>query len=266
MSAFTATAEHVQQFHADGYVMIRSLFSNDEIDLVSKIARADHALEGQARNAKDAGGRESRISLANTLDDGVYSTIVQCRRVADTMEALLGDEVYHYHHKMMMKQPKVGGAWEWHQDYGYWYNNDCLYPDMASCFIAVDRATKENGCLQVLKASHRCGRIDHGRTGSQTGADLRRVEALIERLDVVYCQMQPGDALFFHSNTLHRSDANDSDHPRWTFICCYNTKHNDPFTPQRPNAHPNYAPLPRIDDAEVLKVAQAQWSQLQATV
>ena len=84
---------------------------------------------------------------------------------------------------MILKEPLTGGAWEWHQDYGYWYNNGCLFPHLASCMIAVDRATKENGCLQVLKGSHHLGRIDHGKVGDQTGADLERVAAALERLE-----------------------------------------------------------------------------------
>ena len=64
---------------------------------------------------------------------------------------VLGGEVYHYHSKLMLKEPFVGGAWEWHQDYGYWYQNGCLFPWMASCLIALDPATRANGCLQVLK-------------------------------------------------------------------------------------------------------------------
>ncbi len=72
----------------------------------------------------------------------------------------------------------MGGAWEWHQDYGYWYNNGCLLPDMASCLMGIDRATKANGCLQVLKGSHHMGRIEHLKTGDQTGltwsASMRR--------------------------------------------------------------------------------------------
>ena len=39
------------------------------------------------------------------------------------------------------------------QDYGYWYTN-FLTSDLASCMIALDRSTKANGCLQVLKGSH----------------------------------------------------------------------------------------------------------------
>ena len=85
---------------------------------------------------------------------------------------------------------------EQHQDYGYWYQNGCLFPDMGSAFIAVDPNTRANGCLQVLKGSHKMGRIEHGRYGDQTGA----------KRELVYVELDPGDTLFFHSNLLHRSD------------------------------------------------------------
>ena len=113
------------------------------------------------------------------------------------MEKLLGDEIYLYHSKMMVKEAKVGGRWEWHQDYGYWYHNHCLYPDMGSVVISVDDANKSNGCLQVIKGSHKCGRIEHGCFGDQTVADPKRVDLLLENLECVYCEMRRGDALFF---------------------------------------------------------------------
>jgi ectoine hydroxylase-related dioxygenase (phytanoyl-CoA dioxygenase family) len=128
---------------------------------------------------------------------------------------------------MIMKDAKVGGAWEWHQDYGYWYDIGYLFPDLASVMIAVDKATKENGCLQVIKGSHRLGRINHIATGQQAGADLKRVAQVLEKLELVYCEMDPGDAVFFHSNTLHRSDQNQSDNPRWAMVSCYSLIGND---------------------------------------
>ena len=143
--------------------------------------------------------------------------------MVDTMEDLLGGEVYHYHSKITAKEPREGGAWEWHQDYGYWYKNGCLFPDMASAMVALDNCTRANGCLQVLRGSHRLGRVDHGLLeGDQVGADLRRVEEAKKHLELVYCEMEMGDVLFFHCNTLHRSDQNRSDDRRWTLICCYN--------------------------------------------
>ncbi|MCZ2074115.1 MAG: phytanoyl-CoA dioxygenase family protein, partial [Bryobacterales bacterium] len=92
-----------------------------------------------------------RLSLWNHPGDTIYGMVARCESIVNSMEKLLGGEVYHYHSKMIMKDAKVGGAWAWHQDYGYWYQNGVLFPLLASAFIAVDPATKENGCLQVLK-------------------------------------------------------------------------------------------------------------------
>jgi len=147
-----------------------------------------------------------------------------------------------------MKDPKVGGAWAWHQDYGYWYQNGVLFPDLVSVFIAADPSTQENGCLQVIHGSHKLGRIDHVLTGEQAGADMIRVDEILKRLPLVYVEMNPGDALFFHPNLLHRSDKNTSPDPRWSLICCYNARHNDPY---KESHHPRYTPLAKVPDVMI---------------
>lgn len=237
--------------------MVPQLFDNEEMQLLLQVAKSDLQLTTDARNKTDASGRATLLTVRNDLNPTeIYSAIVSCQRVVETMQLLLGDEVYHYHHKMMLKEPHVGGAWQWHQDYGYWYENGCLYPDMASCLIAVDRATQENGCLQVIQGSHKIGRIDHGKTGEQTGADMQRVQAALDQLPLVYCEMQPGDALFFHANTLHSSAANESEHPRWSLIGCYNTRHNDPIVTG--GRHPNYSPMEIVEDHTVKAIGEQQ--------
>ena len=237
-------------FQRDGYVLVPGLLASDEAEALLSYARADQRLSEEAYVRRDSQGGDTRLTLRNDLDpSSPYAAVARSRRIVEPMQQLLGDEVYHYHHKMMLKQPRVGGAWEWHQDYGYWYNFGCLFPDMASCLIAVDAASRQNGCLQVLKGSQRLGRVDHGKAGGQVGADPARVEAARARFELVYCEMAPGDALFFHGNLLHRSDQNRSDHPRWSLICCYNTKHNDPIICD--GRHPNYSPLEVWDDERV---------------
>ncbi|MBI1368186.1 MAG: phytanoyl-CoA dioxygenase family protein [Planctomycetes bacterium] len=240
----------VSQWQADGYHMERGLFTPEEIDLLRRAAKEDRAMDEHALGRADGEGGTVRLSLWNHPGEGIYGMIARCRRVVERAEQLLDDEVYHYHSKMIMKDAKIGGAWAWHQDYGYWYKDCVLCPDLLSVFIAVDPSTKENGCLQVLRGSHRLGRIDHVLTGQQSGADPDRVEAARKHLELVHCLMEPGDALFFHANTLHRSDQNRSDNPRWSMICCYNSKHNDPYAPGK---HPNYTPLSKVDDNMVLK-------------
>ena len=62
---------------------------------------------------------------------------------------------------------------------------------------------KDNGCLQVLKGSHRLGRINHVLSGEQAGADADFLEAALSRFSLEYVEMEPGDVLFFHCNLLH---------------------------------------------------------------
>jgi ectoine hydroxylase-related dioxygenase (phytanoyl-CoA dioxygenase family) len=161
------------------------------------------------------------------------------------MERFLGDEVYHYHSKLVAKDPRVGGGFEWHQDYGYWYHNACLFPDMGACIIAIDHADRENGCLEVLRGSHRMGRIDHVPLGTQVMADPDRVGEAVKRLPSDLIEMAPGDGLFFHCNLLHRSAPNRSGRRRWVLIAAYNAKGNDPY---KDTYLPRYKPLAKVED------------------
>ncbi|MCA9128308.1 MAG: phytanoyl-CoA dioxygenase family protein [Planctomycetales bacterium] len=255
MQHFSAGPTEQAQFSSQGYVLVRALFDSKEISLINQYARSDALLKTRATTRKDALGGATTLSLSNDLGDDLYSAVVRTARVAENMSAFLGEEVYHYHHKMMLKEPLVGGAWEWHQDYGYWYDYGCLRPTMGSCFIAVDPATRSNGCLQIIPGSHHLGRMNHMSVGGQTGADPERVAALLDRSRVEYVEMEPGDGLFFHGNLLHRSDQNTSPLPRWSFICCYNTKSNSPYKQSR---HPSYSPLELIDDADFVQLAARQ--------
>lgn len=243
-------AEQRSAFERDGYVMVRNFFDDAEAALLQAAIEQDPAIRGHFYNRGDAEGLATKMATWNHPGDSVYGYAARSHKMVDTMEDLLGGEVYHYHSKITAKEPREGGAWEWHQDYGYWYNNGCLFPLMASAMIALDRCTRDNGCLQVLKGSHHLGRIDHGLLdGDQVGADVRRVEEAQRHLELVHCEMDPGDVLFFHCNTLHRSDQNRSDTRRWTLICCYNAARNDPYLEHH---HPRYTPLEKVADTEIL--------------
>ena len=180
MSPFTLSDEQAICYHQDGYVLVNRLFDAEEMDLLRRAAKEDQELDRRAFGRADGEGGTVRLSLWNHPGDGIYGMFARCERVVRSAEKLLGGEVYHYHSKMIMKDAKVGGAWAWHQDYGYWYQNGVLVPLLTSVFIAVDPCTRENGCLQVIRGSHHCGRIDHVLTGDQAGADRERVDELLE--------------------------------------------------------------------------------------
>lgn len=252
------TQDQLNDFNKNGYILIKSLFNKEEIDLLKKTAVEDRELDKHSFGRADGEGGTVRLSLWNHPGNNIYGMIARSHRIVDKVEKLLDDEVYHYHSKMILKDPEIGGAWAWHQDYGYWYQNGVLFPHLVSVFIAVDKATKENGCLQVIKGSQHMGRVEHILTGDQAGADQERVDEALKRLELVYCEMDPGDTIFFHSNLLHRSDQNKSPNSRWSLICCYNAASNDPY---KESHHPRYTKLHKVKDTEIKKVGMKRFEE-----
>jgi ectoine hydroxylase len=256
-------SEVLSEYAQNGFVIARGMFAREEIDLLRRAAREDRELDQHSFGRADGEGGVVRLSLWNHPGDTIYGMFARCESVVNTAETLLGGEVYHYHSKMIMKDAKVGGAWAWHQDYGYWYENGVLFPDLTSAFLAVDPATRENGCMQVLSGSHLMGRVNHTLTGDQAGADLERVGEAAKRLPLVYVEMDPGDVLFFHANLLHRSDQNRSDNPRWAMICCYNAARNDPY---KESHHPRYTPLAKVPESAILEAGLKRFGDSSANV
>jgi hypothetical protein len=248
------TLEQTQAFDRDGFVLVPNVFSAQEIEtLLSYVTKEGRVTKHQG-SMPDAAGRSSKLSLWFDTGGDIFGAVSTSPRVVNPIRMLMREDVYHWHSKVMLKEARVGGAWEWHQDYGYWYGDGCLYPRLISCMIALDPATKENGCLKVIPGSHLLGRFEHGRVGHQSGADQARVAAVIERLGVTYCEAPAGSALFFHGNTFHASEANLSDRPRRAYICCYNAFSNIPYAGK---GHGQPVPIALSPDDAILSFAAA---------
>jgi len=229
MNYFQLTKPQISDYERDGYLIIRNFLSFPEIEKLYGIATGDAILSKHAFDLNDGTGKKTKLTLWYNPGDDAYGLLTRSRRIVEATDTLLdGDApVCHFHSKLMQKEPRVGGAWEWHQDYGYWYKNEFLFPDqMLSVMIAITKATKENGCLQVIGGSHKMGRVEHGFAGEQVGAMQRYVDLALKTMPLIYVELEPGDALFFHSNLLHRSAANLSDTARWSLISCYNRQTN----------------------------------------
>jgi ectoine hydroxylase-related dioxygenase (phytanoyl-CoA dioxygenase family) len=229
MANFQLTQQQLADYEKDGYLIVRNFLAPGEIDKLYAIATGDDTLRKHAFDLNDQTGKKTKLTLWYNPGDDAYGLLTRSKRMIEAADRLLdGDSpVCHFHSKLMQKEPRVGGAWEWHQDYGYWYKNEFLFPDqMMSVMVAITEATKENGCLQVIKGTHKLGRIEHGFAGEQVGASQHYVDLALKTNPLVYVELKPGDALFFHSNLLHRSEANLSPKARWSLISCYNRQSN----------------------------------------
>mmetsp|Transcript_16708 Transcript_16708/g.47802 ORF Transcript_16708/g.47802 Transcript_16708/m.47802 type:complete len:316 (+) Transcript_16708:82-1029(+) len=246
-AAFDAKAPEVKRaWEQDGYILVKGLLQQDELQRLETAVTSDGGIEAHAYGRDDGMGRRTRMALWNHPGRDVTGMVARVQKVAATMSALLGGEVYHYHTKLMMKDARTGGAHLWHQDFGYWSNNGCLYPDMATCFIPLDKMDRGNAGLQVLRGSHKMGLVQHVQTGTQAEADPQRLAWAREaKLEHVHLEMDPGDGLFFHCLTLHTSAQNHSDRRRWCFLVAFNRADNDPL---KDHHHPGYVPLQVVPD------------------
>lgn len=227
--SFSLTSAQIDTYDRDGYLVLKNFFSKDEVDKMYHTALADDAMRKNALDLNDQTGKKTKLSLWFTPGNDVFGYMTRSERMINAIKPLLDSEapICHFHSKLMQKEPRVGGAWEWHQDYGYWYKNQFLFPDqLISVMVALTEANKANGCLQVIKGSHKLGRVNHGFAGEQVGADMVMVNNALQTMPLIYCELGPGDALVFHSNLLHRSEANLSERPRWSIISCYSSQSN----------------------------------------
>ena len=79
---------------------------------------------------------------------------------------------------------------------------------------------------------------------------MERIRELEKRHESVYIEAEPGDALFFHANLLHSSDANKSNESRRTLIVCFNTKSNNPY---KKSGHASYTPLKVSSSKDIME-------------
>ena len=232
MPGVTLSTGQLKAYETDGYIVIKNFCSAEEIHKLYSTALEDGAMRKNALDLNDQTGKKTKLSLWFTPGNDVFGYLTRSEKMIAPVAQLLDSDapVCHFHSKLMQKEPKVGGAWEWHQDYGYWYKNQFMFPgQLISVMVALTPANKQNGCLQVIKGTHKLGRLNHGFAGEQVGADMVMVNNALKTMELVYCELEAGDALFFHPNLLHRSEANLSDYPRWSIISCYNAQSNPAY-------------------------------------
>lgn len=248
-SEFVVTDEMVNAYEKFGFVLIRNLYGTEEMKLIQTAIELPEGVQRYKYGRSD-GERPAGMCLWQHPGEDVTGVAVRVQKVAGTMEKLMGgDEIYHYHTKLMMKEARTGGAFQWHQDYGYWFANGNLMPEMGTVFVAVDECSLENGCLQVAPGTHKLGRQDHLTVGEQLTVEPDRLKKILERYPPGPVEMKPGDALFFHCNLLHHSSGNNSDKRRFALLAAFNKRLNNPVFKHH---HPCYTPLTKLPNSALL--------------
>jgi ectoine hydroxylase-related dioxygenase (phytanoyl-CoA dioxygenase family) len=221
----TLSAELLEAYRRDGYIILRGLLDAEEIRAVSDIR---HDAEARAQEAggsfrvgrsgydveKLVGHAEGRMALRKIQGpydcEPAFRRVCASEKILDIVEDLIGPNIYYHSSKLMFKPPNGGRRKPWHQDFAYWSQ---MNTNQVTVWMAIDPSTRENGCIQVIPGSHHDGLHPH-----YHGEDYMIHEETIADREIAFAEMAPGDVLFFSVLTLHASDVNTSDKPRLSAI------------------------------------------------
>lgn len=192
--------DEIDQFRTEGYLGPYTLCSSDE--MVKKQPEIVRILE------TDAPDHKNRVHNRH-LDFPLIHDFATHPSIVNRMACLYGPDLLLWRTNFFVKEP---GAKEipWHQDFNYWPLEP---PIIISAWLAVDSATLENSCLQIVPGSHRKV-IPHVKATSDMAFGQMGDLDYIDASNYVNLEMQPGEFVLFNERTLHHSEANKSEKRR----------------------------------------------------
>lgn len=131
---------------------------------------------------------------------------------------LLGNKsVRFWHDQLFCKPARHGGVVAWHQDYSYWTRTEAM--QHLTCWVALDDADKDNGCLYYVPKSHLWGLLDKpDLAGDMEGLMQYLTEEQKSEFKPVPIEVKKGYCSFHHPLMVHGSYENRSDRSRRAFV------------------------------------------------
>jgi ectoine hydroxylase-related dioxygenase (phytanoyl-CoA dioxygenase family) len=127
---------------------------------------------------------------------------------------LLGTDFRLFHDQLFSKPAKHGSVVAWHQDYSYW----TWTTPMAhlTCWMGLDDADTENGCMYYVPDSHHWGLLK--KTGLAGDMDAVREALTPDQVsdfdNKIPVEVKAGEAAFHHPLMMHGSYENRSNRKR----------------------------------------------------
>jgi hypothetical protein len=130
---------------------------------------------------------------------------------------LLSGAVRFWHDQLFCKPAQHGGVVAWHQDYSYWTRTRPM--QHLTCWIGLDDADKDNGCLQYIPGSHKRGLLPiTGLAGNMDAIQEVLSDEEKEAFVPTPATLKRGHAAFHHPLMLHGSYENKSERSRRAMV------------------------------------------------
>jgi ectoine hydroxylase-related dioxygenase (phytanoyl-CoA dioxygenase family) len=222
------SAEEVETYHRQGYLAGPRVLSDEQLEtlkgriddiLAGRTDLPPHLL-GETVEKSRAKGQLPSVKVVNLFrHDPVFAHVYMNPAISALAHDLMTGPVRVWEDQMIYKPAYDSQtALAWHRDYTFW---DHVGPaDMATCWIALDDATVDNGCMHVLPGSHHW-QLDFSREDVDVSDPewlLKHPQLPAERAAPTPCPVPAGHCHFHHCQTLHGSYGNSTDNMRRSYV------------------------------------------------
>lgn len=218
---FRLTDEQVAFFHEHGYLAGVRILSEEQVEtlraelteLFDPKHPGNHLFYEYHTNESTAADRVLFHALGAWRITPGFHDLLWNRAFVVAAGQLLGGGVRFWHDQLFCKPAKHGGVVAWHQDYSYWTRTVPMAH--LTCWIGLDDATADNGCLQYIPGSHRWDLLPI--TGLAGGMDSIREVLTPDQLAQFKpkaIELKKGECSFHHPLMIHGSYENRTDRPR----------------------------------------------------
>jgi ectoine hydroxylase len=254
------TTAQREQFEREGYLFFPSLFSRQEIKVLTDAVPALYA-QRRPENVREKGSDAVRTNFAAHMYSTPYATLARHPRMVDPITNLFGEDVYMHQFKINGKMAFEGDVWQWHQDYGTWANDDQM-PSARAMNVAIflDDVNEFNGPLMFIPGNHQQGMLEAKHDTSTTSYPLwtinhDTIRSLVAKGGIVAPKGPAGSMILFHGCLVHASGSNLSPWNRVSVYLslCAVSNHIRRF--KRPGyiAHRDFTPIRCLPDDCLLK-------------
>jgi len=152
--------------------------------------------------------------------DKTYEKTVRHPLITGIAKTLLKTpEVRLWHDHIISKPPEDNGHFRFHQDFYGW---PLAEPRILSCWIALDDATVENGCMHVIPGSHRDPRFSLEAKRKELEALEKDPTVKTERAKMegrhasfgAPVELKTGECMFHHCLNFHATPQNTTNRQR----------------------------------------------------
>ncbi len=209
----------VSRFGRDGYAICPNLLEDHELELLGSVCNqllAEPPDDDMGGKAHDIGrGHDRRFLRHRHGDFPALRNFILGSEMKGFVSRFVGETPYLFNEQFVVKGPKTGAAFAWHQDGGYVGFDHKTY---LTVWIAIDDTTVENGPVHVLPRdlTKSCELVPHH--WDATSKEMVGYDGPGEGVAAI---VPAGSVVVFSSATLHRSSPNTTDHARRAFIAQY---------------------------------------------